>query len=212
MSNITPPGQEGVYPGADKPAVMTSWPNFIGAALGVALFLLPEIPYAGATYVWILGLWDIPEMTVSGIEVHWLICGLFGVLLFLTSAHHDKVTFDPDKERIYKTDRLFWFPVWSRSWHFGKVRYIDLDVRGSGNLPERAHRYDFSGGHFANPFEAERYFFYDRLAFLPRSWAPYKLYAFMQDRQRVLVTSGHNQEKIADKGILLARMTKTRLG
>ncbi len=192
--------------------VLASWPNFPGLILGGALAALPEIPYAGAVYLWILGIWDLDTATWAGVGVPWVICGFFGLWILLSSAHHHRVAFDQKSQTIAKTHRLIWIPFLRRTWHFGHVRYIDLTVTGSGNLPDRAHRWDFSTGDFAHPWEYERYMLFDRLAFLPRSWAPYKLYLFLQDRRRILVETGHNQKKIADKGMFLARMTNTRLG
>lgn len=210
-SHPMPPGAKAPET-AGSPMLLTSWPNFPGVVLGGALAALPEIPYAGAVYLWILGWWGLDEALFLGIGVPWLICGLFGGIAILSSAHHHRAAFDPGNERITKTHRLLWIPFLRRKWHFGKVRYIDLTVAGSGKLPERAHRYDFSGGNLAHPFEHQRFLLFDRLAFLPRGWAPYKLYVFMEDRTRVFVDSGHDQKKMADKGIFLARMTNTRLG
>lgn len=139
----------------------------------------------------------LPEaVTTGGI---YALCGL----LLILGTQRIATTFDPATRKVTRTRHiLFVVPIYSRSFPFAKIRYIDLDHPSSRALPWDRFNYLFN------------YNWMDMFGSLFSEAAhgqPYEMYLFMENRDRFLIDVSFGRKKIAESGEKIARMTGKRL-
>ncbi len=182
-----------------------------GAPLRFSLFTDVAFFFFGAVLVLLEFFFGVHRLFAMGFEFlkeqpDWIMAaGVYFVagLLCLYGTRRVTTIIDPASKTVRRVHKLLLFlPVYTSSFHFGKIRYVDFDHPQSGVMP------------YSNAQIYFNYYWWGGLSFLfsgIADSAPYEIYFFLEDRSRILFHAGLGEKKMGETARKVAQTVGARL-